>query len=75
MRLVNNIIVGFPQETEQDFKDSQKMAKDLDFMQVRVHKYCDRPRTLASKMDGKIPDDEITRRYNAMLSVCSNCIS
>jgi len=52
-----HIIVGFPQETEDDFLSTYDMFDQISFNQVSIYGYKQEPWNLASKMDGQIPDD------------------
>lgn len=58
-----NIIVGFPGETEEDFKETLKIFKEIDFGMYMVFRYTDRPGTKASELPDKVPIKEIERRF------------
>lgn len=53
-----DFIVGFPSETEEDFRSSEKIASECGFDYLHVFSYSDRPGTKASMMEDKI-DPEI----------------
>ena len=55
IKLETHIIVGFPGETDEDFEESKKLLKDLDFAEVHIYKYEDRPGTVAAELPEKIP--------------------
>lgn len=59
----NNIIVGFPGETEEDLEQSLRLIHEVDYGMHMVFRYEDRPGTKASQLPDKIPAAEIERRY------------
>lgn len=65
-----DVIVGFPGETEDKFKDSYRFLQDLDISYLHVFTYSERPNTPAFDMDGTIPLQE-RRARNQMLRILS----
>ena len=61
-----HFIVGLPGETEDDYRATRRFAATLPVDTFRVHTYSDRPRTMASRMPGKVPADVIRRRARGM---------
>lgn len=53
-----DIIVGFPNETEDDFNETYEKLKQLPLSQIHVFPYSIRPNTVAAKMRGQIASDE-----------------
>ncbi len=51
---ITDIIVGFPGETEQDFKESCDFAKEIGFLKVHVFSFSKRKGTAAFDMDNQI---------------------
>ena len=51
-----DIIVGFPTETEEDFKETLRFVEDTPFAYLHIFPYSDRPKTKASRMGGKVPE-------------------
>ncbi|MDQ7037656.1 MAG: tRNA (N(6)-L-threonylcarbamoyladenosine(37)-C(2))-methylthiotransferase MtaB [Aquificota bacterium] len=51
-----DIIVGFPTETEEDFKETLRFVEDTPFAYLHIFPYSDRPKTRASRMKGKVPE-------------------
>ncbi|MCL4533447.1 MAG: tRNA (N6-isopentenyl adenosine(37)-C2)-methylthiotransferase MiaB [Deltaproteobacteria bacterium] len=49
-----DIIVGFPGETEEDFKDTLKLIEEAEFSSIFAFKYSPRPFTKASKFNDNI---------------------
>ncbi len=55
--ITTDIIVGFPSETEEDFKQTLKIVEEVKFDSSFSFKYSDRPGTRASKMEDKVPEE------------------
>ncbi|ANQ53624.1 radical SAM protein [Thermosipho sp. 1063] len=53
--ITTDIMVGFPGETQKDFEDTLNVVNFSMFSKVHAFRYSDRPHTLASKMDNKVP--------------------
>jgi threonylcarbamoyladenosine tRNA methylthiotransferase MtaB len=47
-------MVGFPQETDEDFETTKSFAKKVGFEKVHIFPYSRRSGTVADKMDGQI---------------------
>jgi len=60
--LRTHILVGFPGESEDDFRESRRLLDDLPFLVYLVNTYEDRPRTPASRFEDKVPDRVKFRR-------------
>ncbi len=60
--LTTDIIVGFPGETEEDFRESLTMARRLQFGHIHTFKYSVRHGTRAERMPEQLPEKEKTRR-------------
>lgn len=72
-----DIIVGFPEETEEEFNETYEFVKEIEFSKVHVFKYSPRKGTPAEKLkqlNGKTKterskkliklSDELTRKFN-----------
>ena len=61
VNLTTDIIVGFPGETDEEFKKTYEFLKEIKFYKMHVFKYSPREGTLASKMpnqvDGNIKEE------------------
>lgn len=57
------VIVGFPQETEEDFQMSLDMLRKANFDYITVIKYSGRPYTNSILMNGQIDEDVVERRF------------
>ncbi len=66
VQFTTDMIVGFPQESEEDFAQTVRFAEQARFLMIHVFPYSQRAGTVAAKMDGQIPT-EIKRRRAASL--------
>ena len=62
IRLDTDIIIGFPGETEKDFDETVTMLKEVQFDNITINLYSDRPNTEASLMEGKILSKTMLKR-------------
>jgi len=54
-----DVMVGFPGETEEEFEESLKNIREIEFVKLHVFRYSPREGTLAARMErkwGKIPE-------------------
>jgi threonylcarbamoyladenosine tRNA methylthiotransferase MtaB len=65
-----DVIVGFPQETDDDFLDTYNFVNELDISYLHVFTYSERANTKAIEMDGVIPIP-VRNQRNAMLRTLS----
>lgn len=72
VHLRTQIIVGFPGETDQDFKMSQKLLDNLRFDFVELYKYSRNSDTQAAKMPNQIPEQIKEVRYRKLYSKIPN---
>ena len=63
-----DVIVGFPQESEEDFQDTYDLCKEC-FDMLHVFPYSPRPGTVAAKMDGQISPEVKKQRSKALLDL------
>ena len=63
-----DVIVGFPQETEEDFLDTYNLCKEC-FDMLHVFPYSMRPGTVAAKMDGQISPEVKKKRSKVLLDL------
>ena len=61
-----DVIVGFPGETDEDFKDTYNFLNRLNISFLHVFSYSVRPGTPAEMMSGKVSAKEIKRRSNLL---------
>ena len=65
--LSTDLIVGFPGETEEDFKETLRMVKEVNFISSFSFAYSDRPGTRASEMTNKIAPALQQERLNRLI--------
>ena len=63
LRICTHIMVGFPGETDNDFKKSLELMKAYPFLFIDLYEYNDRPNTGASRMKDKISERIKKLRY------------
>ena len=63
-----DVIVGFPQETEEDFLDTYNLCKEC-FDMLHVFPYSMRPGTVAAKMNGQISPEVKKQRSKVLLDL------
>ena len=69
--LTTDVIVGFPQESEEEFEASRAFVDGINFYETHIFKYSKRQGTKAAKMESQIQEQEKTRRSNIMLEMNS----
>lgn len=57
MEFSSDFIIGFPGETDDDFKQTLDLAMEVNFIQAYSFKYSERPGTPAAEMTDKVPED------------------
>lgn len=67
--ITTDIIVGFPQETEQEFEETLAFAEAVAFSKIHVFKYSRRKGTVADKMDGQVTEQKKTERSERLLAL------
>jgi threonylcarbamoyladenosine tRNA methylthiotransferase MtaB len=67
--LTTDIIVGFPGETEQTFKESCDFAKEIGFSHIHTFKYSVRTGTKAATMPDQLPEPIKTERSEIMRQI------
>jgi len=67
--ITTDIIVGFPGETEEDFKESLAFAERIGFAKIHIFPYSKREGTRAAKMDGQLSKAIKAERVKRMEAV------
>jgi threonylcarbamoyladenosine tRNA methylthiotransferase MtaB len=64
-----DVIVGFPGEHENEFRQTYELTRALPFSYIHVFPFSSRPGTEASKMKGKLSVKEIRCRMKSMIQL------
>lgn len=64
--LTSDMIVGFPGETDADFEETLDLIRQVGFSGVFAFKYSDRPNAPAVDYDGKVSEEDKSRRLDAL---------
>lgn len=67
--LTTDIILGFPTESDKDFRDTYNLVKEIQFDAAYIFKYSPRPHTRASGLDDDIGRQEKERRHALVLEL------
>ncbi len=70
--ITTDIIVGFPGETEEDFKESYDFAKKVKISKIHAFPYSPKKGTKAALFDNQIQNDVKNRRNKEMISLSNN---
>jgi threonylcarbamoyladenosine tRNA methylthiotransferase MtaB len=65
-----DVIVGFPNETKEDFLETYRFINELDITYLHVFTYSEREKTLAAELPNPVPMN-IRRERNEMLRILS----
>lgn len=69
-----NLIIWFPWETKQDFERLKKFVQAEDFDNIALFEYHDEPFAASSKLDKKVGEKEIRRRFGEMKKIVDNLL-
>lgn len=67
--LTTDLIVGFPNETEDDFEETMDTLKKIHFTKIHTFPYSRRRGTVADKMDGHISGDIKKKRVHEVIEL------
>lgn len=67
--LTTDVIVGFPGETEKDFKETLKVCKEIGFAKIHAFKYSIRKGTIAATMQNQIPYETKLKRSKELIKI------
>ncbi|MFA6991851.1 MAG: tRNA (N(6)-L-threonylcarbamoyladenosine(37)-C(2))-methylthiotransferase MtaB [Candidatus Gracilibacteria bacterium] len=71
--LTTDVIVGFPGETEKEFKETCKFVKDIGFLKVHIFPYSKRKNTAAYYMAGQISEEIKKSRAKHLQKITDAC--
>lgn len=67
--LRTSIIVGFPGETEKNFKELMDFVKDTEFDRLGAFLYSEEEGTASSHMKNKVPEEVSRERFNGLMKL------
>ena len=67
--LTTDVIVGFPQESEEEFQKSYDFVDSIHFYETHIFKYSRRQGTKAAAMDGQLTEAEKALRSEKMIAM------
>lgn len=65
--ITTDVIVGFPQETEEEFQETVEFLKRIHFYEMHIFKYSRRAGTKADKMEGQLTEAQKSARSDILL--------
>lgn len=69
MSITTDVIVGFPDETEEDFKETLKNIEELKFSKIHVFPYSRRSGTKADEMENQISEEVKKERVHRLMDL------
>jgi len=69
-----DIIVGFPGETEEDFRDTLEVVNKVRYDTAFTFIYSKRTGTPAANMEEQVPEDVVKDRFNRLLEVVNKIV-
>ncbi len=69
--ITTDMIVGFPGETEEEFRRSLEFIQECRFADMHIFPYSRRPGTPAASMPGQLSNDEKERRSREAIAIAS----
>lgn len=72
VKLTTDIIVGFPEETEEEFNETYEFLKQINFYKMHIFKYSPRIGTKASIMKGQIPPQIKEQRSKKLIQLSNS---
>lgn len=67
--ITTDVIVGFPQETEEEFEESRAFVEKIGFYELHVFKYSRRDGTIAASLPGQITEKVKNERSAALIAL------
>ena len=65
--ITTDVIVGFPGETEEEFRITEAFVRKVNFFEMHIFKYSKRQGTVAARMEGQITEAEKGRRSTILM--------
>lgn len=67
--ITTDVIVGFPQETEEEFEETRQFLEKIHFYEMHIFKYSRREGTRAAVMEGQVPEQKKAERSDILLAL------
>ena len=67
--ITTDVIVGFPQESEEDFEISKRFVEKIHFYEMHIFQYSKRQGTKAAQMSGQIPEPDKKKRSAELIAL------
>ncbi len=67
--ITTDVIVGFPGETEEEFRETKDFLEKVCFYEMHIFKYSRRAKTAAASMPGQVPEPVKAARSNELLEM------
>jgi tRNA-2-methylthio-N6-dimethylallyladenosine synthase len=71
-RIVSDLMVGFPGETEEQFQNTLRLVERVKFSAVNMFAYSSRPGTAAAGFPGQLPDEVKQERLKRLNKLVKN---
>ena len=75
LSLTTDIIVGFPGETEEDFRETLDVVEKVGFDSAYTFIYSKRTGTKAAAMENQVPEDVVKERFDRLLALVQDISS
>lgn len=72
--ITTDIIIGFPGETEEDFRDTLDLMKEVQYDSAFTYIYSRRKYTPADKMENQIDEETKHRRFNELVATVNSIV-
>lgn len=67
--ITTDVIVGFPEETEEEFLQTERFLEQVEFAEMHIFKYSKRAGTMAAKMKGQVPGQVKAVRSDELIAL------
>ena len=67
--ITTDVIVGFPDESEEEFEQTKKFLAEVAFAEMHIFKYSKRAGTVAAKMKGQVPEQIKSVRSDELIEL------
>ena len=67
--ITTDVIVGFPGETEEEFRETEAFVRKVNFYEMHIFKYSRRQGTRAAMMEGQLTEAQKAERSRVLLKL------